>query len=520
MREGEASIFVFLRLKRFFLKKHKNLVLVAALLVVVISAVFFLNSYLKNQIILKLEKEFPTAGLSYENITVNFLSGNTSISNILLKRRGVRISASRVEVKDFSYSTYVRTGNIEIGLLELISPEVVVNKSDTTATSNGSRGDEERDFLIKKFRAIGGSLRVVENDSSANSLFISLKRIELEKVLFANKPESGLLPFEYSSRNVESDSLYYNINAWQYITVKNLKYTNDLELSNFSILPKYSPAQFDQKISYQKDWIALKVERIIFKDLDLDKRNDSLFYKSPETIVENANLRIYRNKLVNEDTRIKQMYSQMLRELGVKFQLDSISIKNSKIVYEEKILESRPPAELSFHNVNAGINDLRNHSPGAEKSPLIRVKAEAVFMGNSRLTLNWDFNVNSSLDEFHVSGRLAAIKAEAMNPFLKHAMNVETEGLIESLAYNFYGNRNSARGNMQMEYRDFKVQILKDGEEKRKSLITRLANLIIKNEAVNEDVTQENIEVERDKTKSFWNFLWLCIRDGALKTFL
>ena len=469
---------------------------------------------------MSLEREFPSSGLSYEDITVNVLSGNTSISNILLKRKGVRISASRVEVKDFSYSTYLRTGNIEIGLLELISPEVVVNKSDTTVTSQVAKGDGERSLMVSKFRSIGGFLRVIENDSAANSLFVSIKRIELEKVLFANKEKVGLLPFEHTFHYVESDSLYYDMNAWQSITVQHLKLTKDLELSNFSILPKYSREQFDQIIPYEKDWIALKVENIIFKDLDLDKRNDSLFYKSPETIVENANLQIYRNKLVNEDTRIKPMYSQMLRELGVKLQLDSITVKNSKIVYEEKILESRPPAELSFHNINAGIKDLRNHNPGAEESPPTRIKAEAVFMGNSRLTLNWDFDVNSSLDEFHVSGRLAAIKAEAMNPFLKHAMNVETEGLIESLAYNFYGNRNSARGNMQMEYHDFKVQILKDGEEKRKSIITRLANLIIKNEAVNEDVTQENIEVERDKTKSFWNFLWLCIRDGALKTFL
>lgn len=87
------------------------------------------------------------------------------------------------------------------------------------------------------------------------------------------------------------------------------------------------------------------------------------------------------------------------------------------------------------------------------------------------------------------------------------------------MAYNFYGNRNEAKGDMQLAYRGFKVNILKDGEQQRKSLLSRLANLIIKNDVADEDVEQEEINTTRDKTKSFWNFLWLCIRDGALKTF-
>lgn len=73
---------------------------------------------------------------------------------------------------------------------------------------------------------------------------------------------------------------------------------------------------------------------------------------------------------------------------------------------------------------------------------------------------------------------------------------------------------------MQLKYRDFKVNILKDGEEGSKSFLSDLANLILKNDSVNEEVSQENIEVERDRTKSFWNFLWLCIREGAIKTLL
>ncbi|QED38115.1 hypothetical protein FK178_10440 [Antarcticibacterium arcticum] len=503
------------------MKKRKNLfILVAVLITVGIGAVYLLNKYIKDQIITGLEKEFPSSVLSYDDISVNVLGGNSSISNILMNNQGVKLSASRVNIRNFSYSSYLRSGDFEIGSLELIAPVIVINKSDTATVKKVAEGEEiERNLLLKKFRVIGGSLRVIENDSASNTLFVSIKNIELEKVLFGKKHKGALIPFEYDSYKAESDSLFYEINAWNSITVRNVELKEDLVLTEFRIIPKLSRAQFDLQIPYEKDWIALKVDQITFQDLGWSKNEDSLMIKSPQTYIENANLQIYRNKLVTDDTRIKPMYSQMLRELGVKLQLDSVTVKNSKIVYEEKVLESRPPAEISFQNVQAGIKDLVNFNPGNGQFPKTRIKAKAVFMGNSRLTLNWDFDVSNSMDEFHVWGSLAAIKAEAMNPFLKYAMNVETEGLIESLSYNFYGNRSQASGDMQMGYRDFKVNILKDGEEKRKSFLSRLANLIIKNDAINEDVKQESIETQRDKTKSFWNFLWLCIRDGALKTF-
>jgi hypothetical protein len=92
-------------------------------------------------------------------------------------------------------------------------------------------------------------------------------------------------------------------------------------------------------------------------------------------------------------------------------------------------------------------------------------------MGETDITLNWSFDVSNAMDEFQVNGRLGAIQADDINPFLIPAMSVEAEGKIESLYYDFYGNRNQANGNMQLSYRDFKVNILKDGEQERKSLL-------------------------------------------------
>ncbi|MGM1057622.1 MAG: hypothetical protein ACQEWG_17220, partial [Bacteroidota bacterium] len=59
----------------------------------------------------------------------------------------------------------------------------------------------------------------------------------------------------------------------------------------------------------------------------------------------------------------------------------------------------------------------------------------------------------------------------------------------------------------------------KDGS-KSNSFLSDLANIIIRNNDNSNKLERKDIQAERDKTKSFWNYLWLFIRNGSLKSFL
>lgn len=502
-------------------KKNKILFSVAIFILVVLGAVFFLNSYLKKEIKKGLKNEYPASVLSYDDISINAFAGNATIKNLKIKKGVFSLQASEVNLSDFSYSDYIEDKDVTIGRVHLMEPIIVIKKSDSTSNGTDSKKEiHEREIRIKYFSASGGNIKMIENDTASNSLFASLKNLQIEEIIIEKKAEGTLLPFSYEAVNVESDSLYYELSDTHFIQAGNLNLENkDLTIDAFSIIPKYSKQVFDQQIPYEQDWIALKVAAVIFNDLEWEKEEEQISYTIKSTSIKNANLEIYRNKLLKDDIRQKSMYSEMLRNLDFKLHMDSVNISNTYIEYQEKVLEGRPPGKLSFHNVQAGIKNITNHNLDSRDFPRTLVEARALFMGETNLTLNWEFDVSNELDQFQVNGMLGSIRAEQINSFLVPAMNVKAEGNIESLHYNFYGNRNVAKGDMQMAYRNFKVNILKDGEDERKSFLSGLANLIIKNDLINDDVEQENISVTRDKTKSFWNFLWLCIREGALSTF-
>lgn len=79
------------------------------------------------------------------------------------------------------------------------------------------------------------------------------------------------------------------MNGEHNITIKNIVWENEeLSLKQFNIIPKYSVAEFDRVIPYEKDRIELTVKEILFRNLNWEEQNDSLAFISPELVIEEA----------------------------------------------------------------------------------------------------------------------------------------------------------------------------------------------------------------------------------------
>lgn len=487
---------------------------------ILILGLLFGNWYLKKEIKTELDKEEYSKNLSYEELSVNILTQNASLNRPGWESDEVHFEADKIQLKNFDIWNYLSNDIFEIEELFLLNPQVIIF-DDASPDEEPGEEDMEEKIKIGKFSLVKGTLQIKDNPEAEDDLFLSLLTLELAGINIDKSTTAFVIPFDYKELTMETDSLFYDLNAEHTLGIeKIILKEGNLEASNFKLKPKFSRVEHDRLIPYEKDRANVDINSVIFRNFDWNFLNDSLMVASPLVEIKGANAEIYRNKMLPDDQRIKPMYSEMLRDLGIKIKLDSIALTESRIVYEENLLEDRPPGTLTFSSVQATILNLTNVDMESGDFPVTTVEARAHFMEQSRLTLNWEFDVSNLQDEFQINGSFAGINAKAINPFMKPAMNVETEGTIESLFYNFYGNKHKATGEMKLAYREFKISILKDGEEEKKSFLSGLVNLILKNDVVNDDVSHENINVERDKTKSVWNYFWLCIREGSIKTFL
>lgn len=504
-------------------KSLKIVKIVLIVLVCFMGVIFVFNFFLKKELKESMGRQLEGSSVDYGEISVSIFESYVKVRQPKWKIGKYSIQTDEILIKELSYYDYFFNKKIIIGGINISNPEVIFNKDEGVEETSIKNNNLhfEKEIVVKTFNIYGGYFKLKENDSVHNNFYFSIKELNFFDILVNSKTLKGTLPFEYKRGMIESDSIFYQVNAEHTVILKNLEMKDgDLTVKDIRIIPEYSKTEFDRRITVEKDRFEIKINSVKINDLDWKFENDSLQLTSPVSVISGADIKIYRNKSLPDDTSIKPLYNQMIRELGAKIKFDSIFIDSSQVEYQEKVIDSGSPGKVGFYKLQAEIVNITNIGMGSKNFPKTKIHAETHFMNEAQLYLNWEFDVRNIEDDFKISGKLARISAESMNSFLKPTINVVVEGEIESLFFNFQGNKYKANGDMRLKYNNFKVEVLrKDGNGKNK-LLSGLANLFVKKETNSKKLEKKGVEAVRDRTKSFWNFLWLFIRNGSLKSFL
>lgn len=501
-------------------KTTKILLYIITGIILLALILFALNNFAEEKLKKEIEDATSQINLTYEELDINLLNRKATLKSPSLSMNGKSFKAEKLSLNNIGVFKYFTEKEIEIGSFRLDGPSFVYNKSKKSKTSPDSTSKGfKKSILIDKFQVRNGDLTIVENDSAENSLYAKFSHFKILEFQLDSSSVDNTIPFNYSDYALKVDSFFYKLDA-RHISTGNLNVEEDtLMLKDFRIIPVYGKQEFQKHIPYELDRYELVIEEVSFSNLNWMFKNDSLSIESPLTEIKNANLEVYRDKLQPDDTRQKKMYSEMIRELPVILKLDTIRLSDSYIKYEELIDADRSPGEVDFSKLNASIYNLSNKNMQAKDFKPTVVDVKTMFMQEANLNVNWEFNIRNKNDRFNISGNMDRISEEAMNRFMKPAMNVLAKGVIEDMAFNFSGNHTEALGDMKLVYKDFKVEVLREDGKRKNKVLSALANLIMNNDAISDDVRQKQIEVTRDKTRSFWNYLWKMIRAGALKSF-
>lgn len=490
-------------------------------------ALLFVNNYLENRIRKAIEDNLTTANAVFDKVDVKLLDRKAEVINPYIEIKGKSLKVDTIRLNNIHLWDYVKNKDIIVGNLLISNPEVKIYnfKKASEDTLNKNKSETSSKFknkiLVKRLQLTRGSLRIFEKDSKEHRLLVNIQEVLMEEIRINAKTLKETVPFDYDLILLNADSLFYDLDKQHELSVGDLVIDNNkVHIKDLRIIPKYSKDVHQQYSKVEKDRYDLSIDSLNMSHLNWSLENDSIKIQNPFTRISGANLKVYRDKLQPDDNTTKPMYSALIRELPILLQLDSIRIANSYIQYEENIHNDRKPGLVKFSNLNASIKNLTNIGLGGKDFPETRINANADFMNAAPLSVDWSFNINNRTDQFQFSGEMGRLAAEQINTFMRPAMNVEAKGEILEMYFNFYGNGTKAAGDMRLAYKNFKVEVLrKDGERKNK-FVSALANLIVKKKALNEEANYKDISYTRDKTKSFWNYVWNLVKNGALKAFL
>lgn len=490
---------------------------VGTILLVLLAAGFIAKQKIKAGIQTELGEK-----LTFEELDVEIFRRRMSFEKANLQLDAVNIHADEILLKEINYYKILFGNEIRIGTIEIENPEITFReKQDKTEDTTKQESALQQEISIGSLSMVNGRIKSVRKDRDREELSFLIRDLVLTDVEIDSVSLEEKIPFRYTSYAFALDSVEFAMNEEHDLFVETVSSEDkNLQLEKIRIIPKYDKVEFQKHIPYQKDRFELDLKTVQMRDFEWSFVEDSLLLSSSQLTIQDADIEIYRNKLIPEDTRGKPLYSEKLRKSPVKLHFPRIVVRSSGLVYEEQTAAARPPGKLYFTEVEADIQNLTNVGMGKDDFPVTVIHAEALFHGQSPVELDWEFDVSDTGEEFLVSGRLTGITEEGINAFVRPALNVESRGGIDSFAFNFAGNNIDAVGDVETRYEDFKIIILKDDGSSKNSFWSAIANLFISNDAVTDNIKHSDLTVTRNQTKSFWNFLWLLVREGALSAFL
>lgn len=409
---------------------------------------------------------------------------------------------------------------IQIDKIEVQKPQFLSYSSHKKSTKKINKTSNFNDHIkINSFQINNANFNLNEARNNRNKLKINDINFQLQNIEINPESVVNKIPFLYETIEVTANSLNFNPNNIYELKTNEISYKNgNFSALNFEMKPKMSRKQFVKQLKFEKDLYTISTQKIQSK-IDIGFQGNDFYFKSNQINLNQVNANIYRSKIPPDDTIIKKLYSQTLRELPFILEVQQLNLNNSTLIYEEETATSNKAGKLTFTNFSAQI---KNINSGYKKTKLPNVQAQinCKFMNDSKLTALWTFNPMNKSDDFNIKGSIFNFSAEKMTPFIKPYLHATAQGMIEEVRFNFNGNNTDAKGTFGINYENLKVTVYNPHTGKERKAINLVGNLLLKSNTKNEYKEVDIKTVKRNQDRSFFNLFWLCIEQGLKQTVL
>lgn len=473
-----------------------------------------------------LASEVRDGRLSFESLSVNVWTNQAIIRNPQWETRteskgSKDIRIEEVKMSGFAFGPYLFGGQIEIGELTIIRPEAIFIAAETDSTEvhhEVSPPISIKDILINNIVVIDGALDYFRNDSMELAFSCRFPRMELEDLRIDSSTLGRPLPFDYGDYNVRANSLFYRMSELYNLEVKHATGKNQhLTLDTLTIKSPYDKYAFQSHIAHERSWVDLTIPFTEIEGIRWDINSDTTVFAATKIMLSDGDLYLYKDNRLPDYPFSKPLYSRLVRELPIHLDVDSIEVRDADITFQLQTKQEPPPGNVYFRGINGQIATVTNVGMNKPGFPRTDISADARFMKESNIHLDWTMDISSEVDSFYISGSLSRIGAEGINYFLTPTMNMTTEGAIDRLDFNFAADNAYAGGDMYINYDALRINLLKKDGRERSRWISDVLNFILKNR-LDGPVEKKGLRVERNQTKSFWSYLWEMVKGGTLET--
>ena len=505
----------------------KLLIIIGSVAAIFIAAFFFANHFVEKKVSQRLGDLPDHIKINYEELDIHLLGSRLDLkapkvkvfSKITADRLNLEMSMDNLAIDGLSYWDYLFNDAVTIENIVFDNfktsyrhnPEVKQKDYKTEVSKNLGKT-----YHVNIISLRNGSFEMIGDGADSLQLKVLNMSLDLKEVSLNNQTKEGKVPFKLKDFDLKVDSLFYAMNDFENLEVGSIDASmGQTRASQLRLKTKYSRATMDEMIETERDHFNLEVKSIQVSDQDFGYINDSTpYFKTGSIKIQQPEFAIYRNKLIADDQTIKALYSEQLRDLNLQLTIPSVEIEKGAIEYAEKTTEGNPAGTINFTNLNATIENLSNTYP---KGELTQIEVQSTFMNETSIDVQWNFDVNNTADYFTFQGNVGSMPVESLNSFIKPNEGVKLKGELLKTYFTIQGNREQSDIDFKIDYDDFEVVILKDDGTEESGFLSAVANIFVKKSSQNEDADfrkSSKSTIQRDKTKSVFNYVWISIAAG------
>jgi len=531
---------------------------VAAVAVILLVVVLFLNSFLSSTLSAKL-KEAVLKGtdslyrVNFSKLDLNVFKGSAVLHDITftpdtaiysrLQREGhspghlFELKVKRLEVSGAHPLDIWLHKKADIALIDLNDPEIYISKN----------GDKHQPKKTEDKRTLYQKL-------SKSFKLIHVANIRLGGISFTYRDKSGPKPSVHVLKEVDIHATDLLIDSATQADTSRTLYCRDIVTQLKHYTGKSANGLYTYKINSVK--LSTKTSRLDIAGVDVQPLAISTYLAKSRTdrfglhldaiTLHHFNYRNYRrgnsldvarmvlnrgefsifsnpNGPLKTTDRLVTFPNWAIRRLKMGLQIDTLDIKNLDVNYSEfKKNKSRKTGTVKFNAVTGRFLNLTNKKALLQKQPLATVNITTLFMGKGRLNLSFGFNLADDDYSYSYKGHLGAINLADVNAAVMPLGLVRfTSGRVTSLDFNIHGNRHLSTGKVTLLYNNLKVDVLKPDDQKgyaTKGIKSLLANaLLLKSD--NPDNGKAiprvaDVAFIRPKNFPYFKTIWLTLLGG------
>lgn len=406
--------------------------------------------------------------------------------------------------------------------LNVFVPEENRDKERSGEGLKGFFGDVLSRGEIENFKVSQAHVLMVLKDNqigSVSNLNILATGLETDSLKISNP-----IPFDYERVFISIDSMNHRLANGEYFKAGKISFDTDIQELSFSGLSLKYPdgvAEAASKMEYQIDLIEFELDSMKFSGLEAT----SNLYSNPDVRAEKLELsglilKDFRDKnLPRPHDDIKPLFQGMVMTIPFPLKLDTLSVRNSTIIYSEAVPDSGDLWEFHLDHVNGQFVQITTIPE--YQAALGRFRGDFTAKINGAGSMIIDFDIPYAADEYDLKVELTDFPLPKINEILNPIMNGEiVSGELQRLYLDMHADSMRATNKFTFDYSGLKFNLFKKNSKEKNKLMSTVANLLLKesNMPGENNYTLPEYITERNRYRGPFHLIWNSTKEGMMRT--